>query len=347
MRLIDVCVSYGKQEILKSVNLEVKNGEIFVLMGPSGSGKTTLVKGISGLIPFTAGRMEWKGEKGETGLVFQEPRLFPHMTVLENIAFGLRARGVPKKERLEKAERFLSILQLEGLGNRYPHQLSGGQKQRTALGRVLILEPDLLMLDEPFASLDAPLRLQLTDWLYTLQRDKKFSILWITHYLDEAFSVADRVGLLLDGEIVQEGKPVEIFQNPASEKVAAFFSLPNRLPQTKWKQWLKGVEADPNLMGWVPSDRVKVLPGYVTNSDPSNLYIHGTVSIVKRDGKGQTVIVDGGGTNFTAAVNILEEAPEPGSSVTLAIPVNGIIWYPYKDLKGTTKSAKSAIQRGI
>jgi ABC-type sulfate/molybdate transport systems ATPase subunit len=143
-------------------------------------------------LPLSAGSFDWEGNDGTMGLVFQEPRLFPHMTVLENVGFGLRARGMARQKRHHEVRKFLEILKLTDLENRYPHELSGGQQQRVALGRMLILKPDLLLLDEPFASLDTPLRIELSEWLYKLQREQGFSILWVTHYMDEAFSVADR-----------------------------------------------------------------------------------------------------------------------------------------------------------
>ena len=153
MKLEQVNIQIHQDNIINSLSLSINPGEIFVLMGPSGSGKTTLLKGIAGLLPLTSGRISWESGTGSTGLVFQEPRLFPHLTVLENIAFGLRVKGIPAKERRQQARDFLKSLQLENLENRYPHQLSGGQQQRVSLGRALILNPDLLLLDEPFASL--------------------------------------------------------------------------------------------------------------------------------------------------------------------------------------------------
>jgi ABC-type sugar transport system ATPase subunit len=208
MLLEQINIRYKDEDIIQNLNLCIHPGEIFVLMGPSGSGKTTLLKGIAGLLPIKSGELIWENGTGTVGIVFQEPRLFPHMTVIENIGFSLRVKGVPKKQRWEKASYFIKILQLEGLENRFPHQLSGGQQQRVSLGRALIVKPDLLLLDEPFSSLDTPLRVELSEWLYQFQREMGFSILWVTHFLEEAFSVADRIAFLMEGSVLQIGKPL-------------------------------------------------------------------------------------------------------------------------------------------
>lgn len=340
MRLERAGISYGSQKILESITLEINQGEIFVLMGPSGSGKTTLVRGIAGLVPFSEGLISWQKEKGQTGLVFQEPRLFPHMTVLENLAFGLRARRVAKKERNDQAKEFLELLQLAGLENRYPHQLSGGQQQRVSLGRVLLLKPDLLLLDEPFASLDAPLRVQLTDWLYELQKRQGFSILWITHYIDEAFSVADRVGLLMQGRMIQEGVPLDFYQKPSSEKVAAFFSLSNRFSSTHWKRWLG--ERFPfeksNEMGWLPANAIPLsFDGSMHPSikrgqeEDTFVWTDGRVKRVKHETKAQLIIVEIQDQDLEVELNVWDKVPSVHSFVKVGIPLDKIVWYPKGD----------------
>lgn len=255
MKLENLTIRYGTQQIINSINLEINDCEIFVLMGPSGSGKTTLLRGIIGLTPITAGAINWSGEKGNVGIVFQEPRLFPHMNVIDNLAFGLRASGYSKTERYKVVDHYLDILQLRGLETRFPHELSGGQKQRVSLGRAIVLNPTVLLLDEPFSSLDTPLRYDLTDWLYQIQRDQGFSILWVTHYLDEAFSVADRIGVLIDGRLRQVGEPLEVYHSPSSEEVAAFFSLPNRFLRDTWSELFPKLSIPAESeMGWIPAD---------------------------------------------------------------------------------------------
>lgn len=327
LKIENAGVEYDNQTILNRINLEIAEQEIYVLMGPSGSGKTTLLRGIAGLTPLSEGKLSWKKKSGQTGLVFQEPRLFPHMTVMENLAFGLRARGLSLKARNQKVTRFLSILQLEGLEHRYPHQLSGGQKQRVSLGRVLVLEPDLLLLDEPFASLDTQLRFQLTDWLYQLQRNQGFSILWITHYIDEAFSVADRVGLLMNGRILQEGRPLDFYQVPNNEKVATFFSLKNRFSRELWSKWL-GKEVLPHHTfdrAWLPAEAIK----FLGDADESESFIPvtGYVKRVKHEPNVQTVLVGLSDEILEVQIPLWEKAPEVGEAILMGIPAEKLIWY--------------------
>ncbi|MGJ7918954.1 ABC transporter ATP-binding protein [Neobacillus sp. LXY-4] len=332
MKLDQVVIGYGEQTIIDSVDLTIANGETFVLMGPSGSGKSTLLKGIAGLLPQRSGIMDWGSGKGTTGLVFQEPRLFPHLTVMENLAFGLRAKGMPRKERIKRVSEYLEVLQLQGLENRYPHQLSGGQQQRVSLGRVLVLKPDLLLLDEPFASLDPPLRAQLTEWLYQLQKEQGFSILWVTHYLDEAYAVADQVGVMMDGKILQVGKPRDFFQKPCSEKVASFFSLSNRFPLEIWKQWLpiNINETNQEEMGWIPANELYLCKSEAqeTHQFEKVVWIEGVVHRVKHETKGQAVFVDCLGVKFEIQINVFGEIPNIDEIVKVGVPTNKIIWYP-------------------
>ncbi len=333
MKLDSVSISYDKQTVIDSLDLELVAGEIFVLMGPSGSGKSTLLKGIAGLLPFSSGELSWGNLIGTTGLVFQEPRLFPHLTVLENLAFGLRAKGVPKKERFRQVQQFLDILQLQGLENRYPHQLSGGQQQRVSLGRVLVLKPDLLLLDEPFASLDTPLRIQLTEWLYQLQREQGFSVLWVTHYIDEAFSVANRVGLILNGKIQQIGLPVDFYQKPRSETVASFFALPNRFSVDQWHGMIQGgmnrVAVGKNGMGWVPTNALQLNDQTDTHhDDQSTVFINGVVNRVKHEKNGNIVCVEVDEGLLQVELNLWGQVPELGKQVQVGVPTSRIIWYP-------------------
>jgi ABC-type sugar transport system ATPase subunit len=332
MRLENVSMNYQQASVIQSINFTIEKGEIFVLMGPSGSGKTTLLKGIAGLLPITSGKRTWESGDGTAGLVFQEPRLFPHLTVMENIAFGLRVNGVPNKERKCQVREFLTILQLEGLENRYPHQLSGGQQQRVSLGRALILRPDLLLLDEPFASLDTQLRVDLIDWLYLLQQQLGFSILWVTHYMDEAFSVANRMGILMGGTLQQVGKPSDLFQKPASEKVASFLSLPNRFSYSQWKKWFPNAVTlnDQNEMGWIPASAVYLVEGTqsVSEKQQGNAWINGVVKRVKHETKGNTVLIDCDGVVVEAEISVLGKVPKVKDMVRVGIQTSYIRWYP-------------------
>lgn len=338
MILKGISMTYGKQMIIEQCDLQIVEGEIFVLMGPSGSGKSTMLKGIAGLLPLTDGSISWENGIGTTGLVFQEPRLFPHMTVIENLTFGLRVKGIPVKERTKRAHQFIKILQLEGLENRYPHQLSGGQQQRVSLGRVLVMKPDLLLLDEPFSSLDTPLRNQLTEWMYQLQRKQGFSILWVTHYIDEAYSVADRVGVMMDGKILQTGKPLDFYHAPASENIASFFSLTNRFCLQSWQQWLQSslCTYETKEMGWIPANALKIrtrcnntetIKTY-EQDHPSIVWREGNVTRVKHEPKGNIVLVEAAGITLEVEMAVWDGLPNIQDDIEVGVPVNKIIWYP-------------------
>jgi ABC-type glutathione transport system ATPase component len=330
MLLNQIHINYRNAGIITDLSLNIRPGEIFVLMGPSGSGKTTLLKGIAGLLPIAAGDQIWDGEAGKVGLVFQEPRLFPHFTVLENITFSLRVKGVSRKERKERAVKLLKILQLDGLEKRFPHQLSGGQQQRVSLGRALMMNPDLLLLDEPFSSLDTPLRLELTDWLYQFQRENGLSVIWVTHFLDEAFSVADRIGIMNDGRLEQVGTPSELYQHPSSEKVASFLSLPNRFSREQWQSWFQCdlTTLPTNDMGWIPANALKLMDKeYDHNKDLLGL-VSGNVTKIIPGNNGISVIVKL--ENCSLEIHNIEWNSIPGmnEAVKVSVPFERIYWYP-------------------
>jgi ABC-type sugar transport system ATPase subunit len=327
MLLKQVSIRYNDENIIRNLDLRIHPGEIFVLLGPSGSGKTTLLKGIAGLLPITSGNLCWENQAGTVGLVFQEPRLFPHMTVLDNIAFSLRVKGVSKRERREQAQNFIKILQLEGLENRLPHELSGGQKQRVSLGRTLIVKPDLLLLDEPFSSLDPSLRVELTEWIYQFQRKMGFSILWVTHFLEEAFSVADRIGILLKGTMEQVDKPSELFTNPSSERVASFLSLPNRFSREQWQTWFEcDLWMKPTMeRGWISPSRLRVVN---QNSIPeSDGLILGEVIKTLPGKDGMTLILKS--DDCLIEVGNLDNrfVPDMHEKVSVRVPFEKIVWY--------------------
>lgn len=238
----NVSKTFGAYHALKNVSLAIEDGELIALLGPSGSGKTTLLRIIAGLeiadedgqgeIHFQGQNVAGKrvGER-QVGFVFQHYALFKHMTVLDNIAFGLRVR--PKESRPAKAEilrranELLSLIQLEGYGNRFPAQLSGGQRQRVALARALAIQPRVLLLDEPFGALDAKVRQGLRNWLRRLHTELKMTTILVTHDQEEALEVADRVVVMNQATIEQVGTPSEVFHNPASEFVMDFLGNVN------------------------------------------------------------------------------------------------------------------------
>ena len=230
---------FGQFAALDNVNLEVPSGELVALLGPSGSGKTTLLRVIAGLEYADSGTILFENEDitGQTardrrvGFVFQHYALFRHMTVFENIAFGLRVRPrkfKPSKEHIRaKVHDLLKLIQLTNLANRYPSQLSGGQRQRVALARALAVEPSVLLLDEPFGALDAKVRLELRRWLRQLHDEVHITSVFVTHDQEEALEVADRVAVMNEGRIAQIGTPDEVYHHPASPFVYNFLGNVN------------------------------------------------------------------------------------------------------------------------
>jgi sulfate transport system ATP-binding protein len=242
LRVEAVAKRFGRFPALKGVSIEVRPGEFLALLGPSGSGKTTLLRVIAGLEAPDQGRVLFEGEdflalsprERRVGMVFQSYALFRHMNVADNIAFGLKvrpARSRPAKPEIRvTVERLLSLIQLEGLGKRFPAQLSGGQQQRVALARALAIEPRVLLLDEPFGALDAKVRKELRHWLRRIHNETGVTTIFVTHDQEEAMDLADRVAILREGRIEQVGTPEELDARPASAYVFDFLGESNRLP---------------------------------------------------------------------------------------------------------------------
>ena len=232
---------FGGFAALEDINLEIREGELLALLGPSGSGKTTLLRVIAGLEHADAGRILFGGEDASrlrvqerrVGFVFQHYALFRHMTVAENIAFGLKVRRGrdrwPAARIAARVEELLSLVQLQGLGGRYPAQLSGGQRQRVALARALAIEPRVLLLDEPFGALDAQVRRDLRAWLRQLHVQTGLTTVFVTHDQEEALELADRVAILNGGRIEQLATPAEAYDRPATPFVYSFVGAVNRL----------------------------------------------------------------------------------------------------------------------
>ncbi len=230
--------SYGTHRVLHDLDLNIEPGEFVSLLGPSGCGKTTALRVLSGLEDATSGQV-LLGERDVTavptnrrdiGMVFQSYSLFPHLTVVENTAFGLRRRGLGKREALTRAHDALDLVGLDGFASRYPHQLSGGQQQRVALARALVTEPRVLLLDEPLSALDAKVRVQLRDEIRRLQLRLGTTTVFVTHDQEEALAVSDRIAVMNGGRIEQIGTPEQLYERPASPFVAAFVGLSSVVP---------------------------------------------------------------------------------------------------------------------
>jgi putative spermidine/putrescine transport system ATP-binding protein len=231
---------FGAKTVLDDFALEVQGREFVTFLGPSGCGKSTALNLLAGLLPLSDGEI-WlddaridglPSERRGFGMVFQNYALFPHLTVFENIAFGLALRGLPRAGITERVERMLGLVQLPGLETRYPGQLSGGQQQRVAIARALVIEPRLLLLDEPLSNLDAKLRLEMRAEIKRLHADLGLTSIYVTHDQAEALSLSDRVVVMREGRVVQAGTPAEIHDRPASLFVADFMGYRNLFPLT-------------------------------------------------------------------------------------------------------------------
>jgi putative spermidine/putrescine transport system ATP-binding protein len=228
---------YGTVVALDNLDLTVQPGELIALLGPSGCGKTTTLRLLAGLEDADTGHINVAGRditrlpasKRDMGMVFQAYSLFPHMTVQQNVAFGLRLRRVSTQERNRRAMEMLELVELGTQADRYPHQISGGQQQRVALARALAIQPQVLLLDEPLSALDAKVRAQLRDQIRRIQLDVGITTLFVTHDQEEALAIADRVGVMRAGHLEQLAPPTDVYSRPATAFVAEFVGLSNRL----------------------------------------------------------------------------------------------------------------------
>jgi spermidine/putrescine ABC transporter ATP-binding subunit len=245
---VEKIVKYlGRTLVLRGVSLEINPGEFFFVLGPSGCGKTTLLRVLAGFLFPDEGRVFF-GDKDVTfvpphkrnaAMVFQHYALFPHMSVWDNIAYGLRVRKLPKREIEQRVKEALKLVRLEGFEKRFPLQLSGGQQQRVALARAIAVHPDLLLLDEPLSNLDAKLRAEMRGELKALQRQLGITTVYVTHDQKEALAMADRIAVMHDGQIVQVGTPTELYRKPRTRFVAEFLGDAN-----VWEGLVKTMHSD-------------------------------------------------------------------------------------------------------
>jgi putative spermidine/putrescine transport system ATP-binding protein len=262
VELRGVVKDYGGHRALDGIDLVVEPGEFVALLGPSGCGKTTALRALSGLELIDSGRILIDGadvasvptNRRDIGMVFQSYSLFPHMTVLGNVEFGLRMRKVPSGERSARALEALELVGLGSFASRFAHQLSGGQQQRVALARALVTRPRVLLLDEPLSALDAKVRVQLRDEIRRIQTELGITTVFVTHDQEEALAVADRVAVMRAGAIEQIGTPEQLYGTPATPFVADFVGLSNRVPAEHTAGVVRVHGADLALLGAPISD---------------------------------------------------------------------------------------------
>ena len=229
---------YGDTTVISGLNLEIRDGELFTLLGPSGCGKTTLLRMIAGFNSIEGGDFYFNEErindkdpsKRNIGMVFQNYAIFPHMTVRENVAFGLKNRKLGKEEIKRETDRFLKMMRIDQYADRLPENLSGGQQQRIALARALVIKPDVLLMDEPLSNLDAKLRVEMRQAIREIQRDVGITTVYVTHDQEEAMSISDTIAVMREGVIQHLGTPREIYQRPQNLFVATFIGQTNILP---------------------------------------------------------------------------------------------------------------------
>lgn len=240
IRIQDVSKRFGATAAIDRVTLEIAAGEMFFLLGPSGCGKTTLLRTLAGFVQPDSGDIFFGAERvtelppraRDAGMVFQTYALWPHMSVAKNVAYGLQVRSVPRQEIDQRVAQALKMVRMDGFGERRPTQLSGGQQQRVALARALVIQPRVLLLDEPLSNLDARLRDEMREEIRRLHQETGLTMVYVTHDQKEALSLADRLAVMDQGRLVQVGAPLDVYQRPATRFVAGFLGESNFIPGT-------------------------------------------------------------------------------------------------------------------
>ncbi|NWF57417.1 MAG: ABC transporter ATP-binding protein [Syntrophaceae bacterium] len=235
IRIVGVTKRFGQLEAVKDVSLDIQTGEFFTLLGPSGCGKTTLLRSIAGFNQPESGEIYFEERRVDRlsahrrgiGMVFQNYAVFPHLTVADNVAYGLKARKTPAAEMRARVTRALQMVRLGGMEKRLPNQLSGGQLQRVAIARALVIEPQVLLMDEPLSNLDAKLRVEMRSEIRELQRQMKITTIYVTHDQEEALSISDRIAVMKEGVVEQVGRPWEVYTTPVNRFVAGFIGTTN------------------------------------------------------------------------------------------------------------------------
>jgi len=351
IRIDNVSKAYGLTKAVDAVTVTIQSGELFFLLGPSGCGKTTLLRMLAGFIEPESGEVWFDQERmngvpprlRNTGMVFQNYALWPHRTVARNIAYGLEVRGLGRAVIQDKVEDALRLVRLEGLGERRVTQLSGGQQQRVALARALVIQPRVLLLDEPLSNLDARLRLEMREEIRRIHRETNLTMVYVTHDQKEALSLADRIAVMHRGQLVQVDSPVEVYNRPRTRFVADFLGDANFLDGT-----VRIVNPDRHVVIDTP---VGPLTGVFSHGEatvgqkvicairPESLAVEGTgenriLAMVERTaflGDLLTLHLRAGSTALTAlGLHHVPQTIDAGSQVILCVAAQGVVVLPQR-----------------
>ncbi|MBV2130150.1 ABC transporter ATP-binding protein [Arsukibacterium indicum] len=337
-----LAVAYGPHVVVKDVSLALAEGQIGCLVGPSGCGKTTLLRAIAGFEPAASGSISLQQqivsdqqtqlatEQRRVGMVFQDFALFPHLSVADNISFGLQ--GQSSKQKMQKVKQLLQLVGLPDLANRYPHQLSGGQQQRVALARALAPEPKVMLLDEPFSSLDAELREALARDIRQILQQLKITAVMVTHDQYEAFTMADMVGVMQHGKLQQWATPYELYHKPASRFVADFVGrgvmLPGEMLDSARVQTCLGIFNQRYLQNATTGDKVDVLirPDDIVHDDASGI----TAKVLEKSFRGShilyTLALSGGEQVYCLALSHHNHAI--GEQIGIRLDLDHLVLFP-------------------
>ncbi|MGI8458579.1 MAG: ABC transporter ATP-binding protein [Propionibacteriaceae bacterium] len=367
LQLKDVGRRFGGRDALVDLNLTIRSGEFIALLGPSGCGKSTALNCLAGLLPLTHGEISIDGkridilpsEKRDFGMVFQNYALFPHLTVEKNIAFGLQMRNLPKAEVARRVAEGLALVKLEEHAKKLPGQMSGGQQQRVAIARAVVLEPRLVLMDEPLSNLDAKLRLEMRTEIRRLHQSLGLTTVYVTHDQEEALSLADRLVVLREGRVQQVGTPEELHNNPANWHVADFMGYRNLIDVevesvsgTTARVVGAGLSLDATLVQPAksrdnvrvairPSDLNVVVGGQTASG--RNLF-EALVNVVEYQGREFAV-----GVSTSAGHNLYvhaETAPVPGSTVTLSLdPQRALVYQSALDVTSDEERELAEVRR--
>jgi len=339
VELNDLTREYGTVKALDGLTLHIEPGELVALLGPSGCGKTTALRILAGLDEATSGRVSVGGQdvskvpanKRDMGMVFQAYSLFPHLTVLDNVAFGLKMRGKAKSERMSRAADMLDLVGLSAHKDKYANELSGGQQQRVALARALAIQPRVLLLDEPLSALDAKVRTQLRDEIRRVQLEVGTTTLFVTHDQEEALAVADRVGVMSQGRLEQLAAPADLYTNPATPFVAEFVGLNNKVPAEVSGGTARVFgSAVPALEGSVTSGTglAMVRPESVTvTADPAGTSTVSSVAFLGPISRVYCALSDGTVVSAQMASSAARTF-SPGASVQVSVEPGGVLVVP-------------------